>query len=134
MNETKELDNNWAMEGYNDIVKKLASTKEDDPQKWNLIHAGMGLASESGEILDQLKAHIFYGKELDVVNLVEEAGDILWFLSLLLQQFGMRIEDAVAGNRVKLARRYGEDFDPVKALKRDKAAEIQALKEVVGLE
>ena len=37
-----------------------------------LLHAGMGLSTEAGEFLDALKKHIFYGKELDRVNLAEE--------------------------------------------------------------
>lgn len=43
-----------------------------------ILHAAIGCVTESGELLDSLKKQIFYGRELDVVNVKEEAGDILW--------------------------------------------------------
>ena len=122
------MKNENSLKGYNEIVAKLASPQT---HAMHILHAAMGLASEAGEILDNVKAHLFYDKPLDEVNLVEEAGDILWFLSLLLQQQGLTIEDAVAGNRAKLAKRYGEDFDPTKALNRDKPAELKALAQAI---
>ena len=50
-------------------------------QTIRLLHAGMGLSTESAEILDSLKKHIFYGKPLDEVNLKEEMGDLFWYLA-----------------------------------------------------
>ena len=44
-----------------------------------ILHAAIGCVTESGELLDALKKQIFYGRELDVVNVKEEAGDILWY-------------------------------------------------------
>lgn len=117
------------LQGYNQFVANLASPQTEPIR--HIEHAAMGLASEAGEILDNVKAHIFYGKPLDVINLVEEAGDILWFLSLLLQQEGLTIEDAVKGNRAKLNARYGEGFSEAKALGRKKEFELEQLKEAV---
>lgn len=118
------------LNGFNEIVSKLASPKMNCSNH-HLIHAAMGLASESGEVLDAVKAHLFYGKPIDKVNLVEEAGDICWFLSLLLQQFDLTIEQAVAGTKAKLQQRYGSEFNQDGALNRDKGKEMQALIEAV---
>lgn len=49
-----------------------------------LLHGAIGLATESGEFLDALKKHIYYGKELDRVNLAEELGDLFGIRPLLL--------------------------------------------------
>ena len=41
-----------------------------------LLHAAMGLCTESGEFMDMMKKHILYGKTIDEVNLKEELGDL----------------------------------------------------------
>lgn len=47
----------------------------------NLLHMKMGVITEVGEAVDQLKKHIAYGKKLDWINLREEVvGDINWYL------------------------------------------------------
>lgn len=48
-------------------------------QTIRLLHFLMGLQTEVGEFLDQLKRHWFYGAELDVINLAEELGDLSWY-------------------------------------------------------
>ena len=54
---------------FEDIRNRMTSV-----QNQRLLHAGIGLATESGELLDALKKHIFYGKELDAVNLGRRNG------------------------------------------------------------
>lgn len=53
------------------------STKKD------IIHASLGMISEVGEIADMLKRNLAYGKAFDHINLVEESGDVLWYVALL---------------------------------------------------
>jgi len=45
-----------------------------------ITHATLGLASDGGEVLDVLKAHCIYRKELDRPHLIEELGDVMWFV------------------------------------------------------
>lgn len=54
-------------------------------------HAGFGLMTEIGEILDTYKRHQFYKKPLDIKNLIEETGDVLWYLSLGYHSLGMEM-------------------------------------------
>ena len=44
-------------------------------------HMQMGVKTELGELLDAFKKHYIYGKPLDKVNLLEEAGDVLWYIA-----------------------------------------------------
>ena len=37
-----------------------------------LLHGVMGISTEAAELEDVMKKHIFYGKEVDTVNLKEE--------------------------------------------------------------
>lgn len=48
----------------------------------NLVHSAAGVFTELGEIVDNFKKHIFYGKELDLVNLKEEIGDVAWYIAI----------------------------------------------------
>ena len=92
-----------------------------------LLHAAMGATTEANEILDAMKKHIFYGKELDKVNLFEEVGDLFWYLAIIADVVGFSFEDAMEKNLAKLRARYGDEFDPEKALNRDLEKELEAL-------
>lgn len=88
-----------------------------------LTHYALGLGTEVGEIQDALKKYVAYGKPVDLVNLVEEAGDVLWYLSRLLEACGSSFDEAFFKNNAKLKARYGEKFSEHAALNRDLKAE-----------
>jgi len=92
-----------------------------------LLHGAMGMITEAGEIIDSLKKHIFYGKTLDKVNLVEEIGDTLWYIAILADELNMSIEDIMEININKLRKRYPEKFTQEAALNRDLDAERKVL-------
>jgi len=84
-----------------------------------LLHAGIGLATEAGEFLDALKKHVFYGKELDTVNLSEEMGDIFWYCALIADELKIDFSQVMDTNIAKLKARYGDKFSEDKAENRD---------------
>lgn len=94
-----------------------------------LLHAGIGMATEAGEFLDALKKHIFYGKELDRVNLKEEMGDLFWYLAIACDELDVEFEPLMERNIAKLKARYGEKFSETKAEKRDLATEREILEQ-----
>lgn len=96
----------------------------DDAHKQWMLHAAMGLVTESGEVLDIFKKHIFYGKEIDMVNLKEEIGDILWFLAIFFRELDLDIETSMYDNIEKLRKRYGDKFSSEKAINRDTNNEV----------
>lgn len=83
-----------------------------------LLHAQLGIASEAGEIADCLKKHLIYGQPLDMANLKEECGDLLWYINLLLKALGFDIEDAMIDNIAKLKLRYPNKFTEKAAAER----------------
>lgn len=100
------------------------------PMQQQILHATLGLVSESGEIADNVKRKIAYGRDLDIPNLIEEAGDVLWYLLLLTKTLGLSLEDIADANIAKLSRRYPElRFTAERALNRDTAAEMDAIGE-----
>ena len=92
-----------------------------------LLHAGIGLSTEAGEFLDALKKHIFYGKELDRVNLAEEMGDMFWYLAIACDELGVEFESLMERNIEKLKARYGEKFSEQSAEARNLTKEREIL-------
>jgi phosphoribosylglycinamide formyltransferase 2 len=84
-----------------------------------LLHGVSGCVTEAGELEDALKKCIFYGKELDLVNLAEEVGDVMWYLAILLDELGSSFEEVTTINIRKLKGRYPNKFSSERALNRN---------------
>ena len=84
-----------------------------------LLHAAIGMVTETGEIQDQLKKYIFYGKPLDKVNLKEEIGDSLYYTALMCNVLGLTFEEVLERNVEKLQARYPKGFTQKDAVERN---------------
>ena len=84
-----------------------------------LQHAQIGIASEGGELAGALKKVLFYGRELDTVNVAEELGDLLWYMALAANELGISLESIMERNIAKLAKRYGDKFSEERATTRN---------------
>ncbi len=105
---------------------KIAS-RVSEPGNIRLLHGGIGLATEAGEFLDALKKHIYYGKELDRVNLAEELGDLFWYCAIIADELDVPFADIMEKNISKLKARYGDKFSENKAENRDLKTERNIL-------
>lgn len=92
-----------------------------------LLHGAMGLCTETGELQDALKRWIFYGKDVDRVNIVEECGDLLWYIAEVLNALGLSMENVMQRNIGKLSARYPDKFSELSAIQRDIDAEMAEL-------
>lgn len=70
----------------------------------------LGLAGETGEVVDYLKKTLFHGHPMDEMKLADELGDVLWYLSALATRYGFSLEFVARRNIAKLAKRYPEGF------------------------
>lgn len=96
----------------------------ENHEKLKILHGLMGLSTEANEALDMMKKHIYYGKEFDQVNLIEEIGDLLWYSALVLDAVGSSFEEAMDTNIKKLQKRYNKGkFTEENAINRDVDAE-----------
>lgn len=85
----------------------------------DILHGAMGISGEAGEIMDMIKKTLFYRKPLDVSKLIEECGDLLWYMAILLDVIGGDFEEVMEKNIEKLRKRYNNGtFDPELAIKR----------------
>lgn len=83
------------------------------------LHMVLGMDTEQSEIADVYKKHIAYGKELDLVNIKEELGDLMWYIANLCNLHGWDLREIMHTNISKLQARYPEKFDSDKAINRD---------------
>lgn len=76
----------------------------------NLIHAALGIGGESGEIVDIIKKHYVTGVLINRDHLIEEMGDLRWYLELMCHCLGITLEEAEQANVAKLRKRHPNGF------------------------
>lgn len=72
------------------------------------IHMIMGICGEAGELLDAVKKAVIYRKSLDRVNVIEELGDIEFYLEGFRQSVGISRNETIKENMDKLSKRYSK--------------------------
>jgi NTP pyrophosphatase (non-canonical NTP hydrolase) len=118
------------LNGYQEGMLTFVKRRDDvvlTPQLFDLIHGALGAASEVGELCDNLKRHLAYGKELNLPNVKEEVGDILWYASLCASAVDVTLQDVAEANLRKLAERRKIKGAHIDKNLRDLTAEEQAL-------
>ena len=100
---------------YNQFVSDLCKSGEDTladltPENASLLHFAVGVSGEAGELLDAVKKAAIYKKPLDRVNVIEELGDLEFYMSALRGQLGITREETMAENMLKLAKRYNNGY------------------------
>lgn len=93
---------------YHGLAMRTAPKLDDDSM---LINAALGLTGEAGEVADIVKKSYYQGHELDFDAIVEELGDIAWYIALACQALGVGMENVLKMNIEKLEKRYPDGFD-----------------------
>jgi NTP pyrophosphatase (non-canonical NTP hydrolase) len=112
---------------YEALVKSLVKPGQDIVDEMtatdaHLMHMVVGVCGEAGELLDAVKKAVIYRKELDRVNVIEELGDIEFYMEGLRQELGITREQCIKENIAKLTKRYGSMYSNEAAKNRaDKA-------------
>jgi NTP pyrophosphatase (non-canonical NTP hydrolase) len=73
-----------------------------------VVYCALGLGGESGEVLDDLKKayrNDGYITPARREKLLEELGDVQWYVALVATELGSDLEDVAQKNLVKLAKR-----------------------------
>ncbi len=94
-----------------DMVKALAKPGADivaslTPETAHLLHMAVGVSGEAGELLDAVKKAAIYVKPIDRANVVEELGDLEFYMEGLRQGLGITREETLEANIAKLSVRY----------------------------
>lgn len=72
----------------------------------HFLHMAVGVAGEAGELLDAIKKHTVYQKPLDKENVIEELGDLEFYMAGLRDALGISREETLEHNIAKLEKRY----------------------------
>lgn len=95
----------------NEYQEKARRTKNPAVSGWaSAMEAALGIGSEAGEIIGIIDAWQFRGHELNKAALVNEMGDLLWYLCEMCDYAGVQLADVAENNIRKLERRYPQGF------------------------
>lgn len=83
-----------------DIVRSLT------PGRANALHMAVGVSGEAGELLDAVKKYVIYDKPVDRANIIEELGDLEFYMQGLRAEFGITRDETIQANIAKLSKRY----------------------------
>jgi NTP pyrophosphatase (non-canonical NTP hydrolase) len=104
------------LDQYQDeVVRTRATTDHNETIKMALI----GLQDELGEIAGPLKKYLWHGHSLAGEHLLDEMGDVLWYLTTLCNEFNISLEDVLQNNVEKLRRRYPDGFSSERSINRE---------------
>ena len=103
---------------YQEEAFKLIS---EDGKKDLLTNGVLGLAGESGECCDIIKKYKYQGHELKKDDLIEELGDVLWYVAETCSGLNVTLEEVASRNLDKLHKRYhGSTFHKEDSINRNK--------------
>lgn len=96
---------------FADMVAALAKPgaaiqAEMTPEQAHILHMAIGIAGEAGELLDAIKKAVVYQKPIDMVNVVEELGDLEFYMQGLRAPLGITRDECIEANIAKLSVRY----------------------------
>lgn len=93
---------------YREAIKRTMNEELTEKEKLSML--AMGIAGESGEIVDTIKKMLYHGHSLERTQLVLELGDLEWYLQHLKSHFNISDEEVYIHNTLKLNKRYKGGF------------------------
>lgn len=121
---------------YAEMVDKLVKPGEFilkalTPERCNLWHMATGVSGEAGELSDAVKRWTIYNKPLDLANVVEEMGDLEFYLQGIRSALGISRAEVLQANKEKLAVRYAANTysDEAAQERADKVTEVTEMGE-----
>jgi NTP pyrophosphatase (non-canonical NTP hydrolase) len=106
--------------GFNTYQKNAEKTinKEITSSRELILNACLGLAGEAGEVIDHVKKWAYQGHELSKEKIIDELGDVLWYMSEMCTALDIKFAQVSNYNTRKLKRRYGDKFSKEQSINR----------------
>lgn len=104
---------NMTYAAFVDVLFKRMGSPEGDA-----MHAAAGIAGEAGEIIDAVKKNWAYNKPLDKDNVIEELGDILFYVQAMASLMEVSLSECIVANMNKLQIRYPQGYTDAAAIAR----------------
>ena len=83
-----------------------------------LLICALGICGEGGEAADIVKKHVYHGHPLDRAKLIDELGDVLWYVARMSEALCTTLDSVAAANISKLRKRYPEGFSSERSINR----------------
>ena len=113
---------------FEEMVEGLAKSGEAiqtslTPEKCHLWHMASCIPGEGGELFDAVKKFVVYEKPLDEANVIEELGDLEFYMQGLRAALGITRQQTLEANMAKLGKRYeaGKFSNEAAQVRADKA-------------
>jgi len=108
---------------YEAFVCSLAKPGADilaslTPEKVDAWHMATGVCTEAGELLDAVKKYVVYEKPVDLENILEELGDLEYYMAGIRMRFQINRKNILRKNEEKLKKRYSKGYSNKQASER----------------
>ena len=102
-----------------DLCKKPKDISDQlSYQAIDLWHQGTGISTEAGELLSAIKCVAIYNRPIDQYNVIEELGDLEFYMAKLRSILNIKREDTLIFNMSKLKIRYSGGYSNEAAAER----------------
>lgn len=88
------------LDSYAEWTDEVWVTPSDSPHTLSL--KVLGLAGETGEVVELVKKYLRDGTPIDQANLAKELGDVLYYWARMCRHFGILPSDVMTTNVSKL--------------------------------
>ncbi len=104
---------------FNEYEQLAQRTSNTNIELDKLINGCLGLAGESGEVLDIIKKALYQGHTMDIEKVAEELGDVLWYIAEICAALHVDMDEVAEQNIAKLMTRYPDGFDAELSIHRE---------------
>lgn len=115
---TRAIDTLFADDYHTQAMRTEGNHKQTRNEK--LTNAALGLAGEAGEIADHLKKAFFHEHGLDHDHLIDELGDVLWYIVQACDALDVPLSQVMQRNIDKLRKRYPTGFSSEASINRNR--------------
>lgn len=85
-------------------------TANSENSKDLILNGILGLCGETGEVSDHIKKSLFQGHVFDKEKVINELGDVCWYVAILAKGLDIDLETVMNLNIEKLKDRYPDGF------------------------
>lgn len=100
-------------------IMSSRTINKDSSNKDLILNGCMGLAGETGELIDAYKKAVFHGHDIDKDYVAKELGDIMWYIAAIATAEDIKLDEVARMNIYKLIKRYPNGFSEEDSKNRD---------------
>jgi NTP pyrophosphatase (non-canonical NTP hydrolase) len=98
------------MELFDEYQELANTTRSEQRGDMELAVLTLGLSGETGEFVERVKKKLGHGHPLPATLVMDELGDILWYVTVLASYYDLSLSGIADNNIKKLAHRYPDGF------------------------